>query len=90
MRNLLIPMALLGAVVFLSGCDASAGGSYTVSSDQDSFTETVNGRTVSFENWTISVDGKQIPIAQERSVIRIENDGDKVDIFVNGEQVHDE
>ena len=82
--------ALLTAFLFASGCNGSSSGTHTVSTDHDRFTETVDGRKVEYRNWTITIDGKAIPIEKKKSAIRIDNEGGKVDIFVNGKQVHDE
>ena len=54
------------------------------------FTQEVDGRKVEYRNWTITIDGKTIPIEKTKSEITIERKGGKVDIFVNGQQVHDE
>ena len=82
--------ALLTVFLFTTGCGLSGSGTYTVANDQDSFTDEVDGRKVEYRNWTITIDGKEIPIEKKKSVIRIDNAGGKVDIFVNGKQVHDE
>jgi len=68
-----------------------SSGTYTVSTDQDSFTDVIDGRTIEYQNWTITIDGKEIPIEKKKSTIKIETTSSgKVDIFVNGKQVHDE
>lgn len=82
--------ALLTVFLFTTGCGLSGSGTYTVANDQDSFTDEVDGRKVEYRNWTITIDGKEIPIEKKKSVIRIDNAGGKVDIFVNGKQVHNE
>ncbi|MFT4550249.1 MAG: hypothetical protein ACI8XO_000359 [Verrucomicrobiales bacterium] len=82
--------ALLAAILFATGCGLSSSGTHTVAHDHDWFTQEVDGRKVEYRNWTIAIDGKAIPIEKKKSVIRIDNAGGKVDIFVNGEQVHDE
>jgi hypothetical protein len=82
--------ALLTVFLFTTGCGLSGSGTYTVANDQDSFTDEVDGRKVEYRNWTITIDGKEISIEKKNSVIRIDNAGGKVDIFVNGKQVHDE
>ena len=82
--------ALLAVLLCVTGCSGSSSSTHTVSTDQDRFTETVDGRTVDFQNWSITIDGKTIPIEKKTSVIRIDYKGGKVDIFVNGEQVHNE
>lgn len=82
--------ALLTVFLFTTGCGLSGSGTYTVANDQDSFTDEVDGRKVEYRNWTITIDGKEISIEKKKSVIRIDNAGGKVDIFVNGKQVHDE
>ncbi|MEN8714222.1 MAG: hypothetical protein ABF384_04890 [Verrucomicrobiales bacterium] len=82
--------ALLTVFLFTTGCGLSGSGTNTVANDQDSFTDEVDGRKVEYRNWTITIDGKEIPIEKKKSVIRIDNAGGKVDIFVNGKQVHDE
>lgn len=74
----------------LTGCGGSSTGAYTVSTDQDSFSEEIDGRKIEYQNWTITIDGKDIPIEKKKSVIKIDNASGKVDIFVDGKQVHDE
>ena len=65
--------ALLTVFLFTTGCGLSGSGTYTVANDQDSFTEEVDGRKVEYRNWTITIDGKEIPIEKKKSVIRIDN-----------------
>lgn len=77
--------------LFCTGCGMSSSGTHTVSSDQDSFTEEIDGRKIEYENWTIKIDDKEIPIEKKKSVIKVNTTaGGKVDIFVNDELVHDE
>jgi len=92
MKNFLIVgrTALLIACLVLVGCDLSSSGTYTVSSEHDTFTDEQDGRVIEYRDWTITIDGKSIPIEKKKSVIRIDQKGGKVDIFVNGTQVHDE
>ena len=90
MKNI-ATITLLSVALLVSGCGTSSSGTYTVSSDNDSFTEAINGRAIEYQNWTIKIDGKEIPIEKKRSIIKIDNSSSgKVDIFVNGELVHDE
>ena len=90
MKNI-ATITLLIAPLFLTGCGMPSTGTYTVSTDEDSFTESFDGRKVEYQNWTITVDGKEIPIEKKKSVIKIDTTASgKVDIFVNGKQFHDE
>lgn len=90
MKNAAI-ITLLGVTLLMSGCGMPSSGTYTVSTDQDSFTDVIDGRTIEYQNWTITIDGKEIPIEKKKSTIKIETTSSgKVDIFVNGKQVHDE
>ena len=90
MKNI-ATITLLIVPLFLTGCGMPSTGTYTVSTDQDSFTEAFDGRKIEYQNWTITVDDKEIPIEKRKSVIKIDTTASgKVDIFVNGKQVHDE
>ena len=82
--------ALLSLFLFVTGCSGPSSSTHTVGHDQDQFTEEVDGRKVEYRNWTIMIEGKLIPIEKKESVIKIDYNGEKVDIFVNGKQVHDE
>ena len=84
-------MASMTVCLSLTGCGLGSSSSIrTVSTDQDWFTQEVDGRKVEYRNWTITIDGKTIPIEKKKSEIKIERKGGKIDIFVNGQQVHDE
>jgi hypothetical protein len=84
-------ITLLGVILFLTGCGMSSSGTHTVSTEYDSFTEEIDGRKIEFHDWTIKIDDKEIPIEKKKSVIKIDTTASgKVDIFVNGELVHDE
>ena len=89
MRSVVTVVVLILVTVWV-GCGASTTGTHTVSHDRDSFTEVVNGRKVEYRNWTIKVGDTEIPIEKKKSVIDIRTEGSKIDIFVNGKQVHDE
>ncbi len=56
---------LLTAFFFATGCNGSSSGTHTVSTEHDQFTETVDGRTVEYQDWTITIDGKSIPIEKD-------------------------
>jgi outer membrane biogenesis lipoprotein LolB len=89
-RNL-VSIALLTVCLILTGCGlGSSISTRTVNNDQDWFTQEVDGRKVEYRNWTITIDDKTIPIEKKKSVIEIVRKGGKIDIFVNGQQVHDE
>ena len=69
----------------------NASGEHTVSMDQDWFKNEINGRTIEYRNWVITIGEKEIPIEKKKSVIKYQvSASGKLDIFVNGEQVHDE
>lgn len=69
----------------------NATGQHTVSMDQDWFKNEINGRTIEYRNWVITIGEKEIPIEKKKSVIKYQvSTAGKLDIFVNGEQVHDE
>lgn len=91
MKWSLSSIVLLSACLMLAGCGiGSSTGTYTVSYDQDRFTENGDGRKVEYRNWTLTIGDKTIPIEKKKSVIRIERKRGKIDIFVNDRQVHDE
>jgi len=85
---------VIGLPVFsllFAGCGMSSRGTHTVSTDHDSFTEEINGRRSEFQDRTISVADRQIPIEKRKSVIRIDTTGSgMMSISVNGKQVHEE
>ena len=86
-----LPLSCLLAFLLLSGCGMNASGENTVSMDQDWFKNKINGRTIEYKNWVIKIGGKEIPIEKKKSTIKYKvSAAGKLDIFVNGEQVHDE
>ena len=87
------PSRVLAVALFVFvaaiGCGmSSSSGTYTVSSEHDSFTQEEGGRRVEFRNWVLRVDDKEIPIEKKESVIKVETVSGKVTIHVNGELVH--
>jgi hypothetical protein len=84
MRTLLLAMLLFGLV----GCSRQGNATYQVGSDADRFTETVDGKTVSFANWQLSVEGKTIAIPHAASTIVVRRHGRHVTIDVNGKPVY--
>ena len=86
-----LPLSCLLAFLLLSGCGMNASGEHTVSMDQDWFKNEINGRTIEYRNWVIKIGEKEIPIEKKQSTIKYQvSAAGKLDIFVNGEQVHDE
>ncbi|MEM9478740.1 MAG: hypothetical protein AAGA58_03660 [Verrucomicrobiota bacterium] len=90
MISLFSVLTLLATCLLLTSCSIKTTSTHTVKSELDRFSEEMNGRKVEFENWTLTIDGKSIPIEKKESVIRVEQGGGKVDVFVNDVQVHDE
>jgi hypothetical protein len=89
--RLLALLAQLSTALFVTGCGFSSSGTHTISTDSDWFEEEINGRKIGYRNWIITVDDKEIPIEKKKSTIRIDTAvSGKVDVFVNGKQVHDE
>ena len=89
--RLLYLLAHLSTSLFVTGCGFSSSGTYTITTDSDWFEKEINGRTIGCRNWIITVDDKKIPIEKKKSIIRIDTAvSGKVDVFVNGKQVHDE
>ena len=83
--------AFVSASLALTGCGiASSTSNHTISMDQDYFSQEMGDRKVECRNWVIKVDGKTIPIEKKKSKIRVEQKGDKINVFVNGQQVHEE
>ena len=77
--------------LFVFGCGVPSSGTYTIEKDSDWFENDYNGRKVGCRNWVVTVDEKEIPIEKKKSVIKIEvSASDEIDIWVNGEKVHDE
>jgi len=85
----LVPIRTLALAILLllAGCLARSTSTYEVSRPEDRFSETIDGRTVSFANWQLAVDGKPIPIPQEKSTIVIRRSGSRLAIDVNGQTV---
>ena len=89
--RLLYLLAYLSTSLFVTGCGFSSSGTYTITTDSDWFEKEINGRKIGCRNWIITVDDKKIPIEKKKSTIRIDTAvSGKVDVFVNGKQVHDE
>lgn len=86
MRNRLLAILL----VALSGCGSQAVSSYRVTSDQGRFSQTVDGRTVSFANWQLTVGGKSIAIPAAESTIILRHRGGHVAVEVNGKTVFED
>ena len=77
--------------LFVLGCGMPSSGTHTIERDSDWFENDYNGRKVGCRNWIVTVDDKQIPIEKKKSVIKIEvSASDEIDVWVNGEKVHDE
>ncbi len=75
-----LPLTCLLVILLLSGCGMNASGEHTVSMDQDWFKDEI-----------IKIGEKEIPIEKKQSTIKYQvSAAGKLDIFVNGEQVHDE
>ncbi|MBT4666571.1 MAG: hypothetical protein HOB63_08645 [Opitutae bacterium] len=87
-KLILLPFFLF---LFVLGCGMPSSGTHTIERDSDWFENDYNGRKVGCRNWVVTVDGKQIPIEKKKSVIKIEvSASDEIDVWVNGEKVHDE
>ena len=77
--------------LFVLGCGMPSTGTHTIESDSDWFENDYNGQKVGCRNWVVTVDKKEIPIEKKKSVIKIEvSASDEIDVWVNGEKVHDE
>jgi hypothetical protein len=75
-------------LVVLTGCGTQATSTYQVKMDQDNFTETVDGKTVSFANWKLSAGNRTIDIPHVDSTIIVRRSGGRVTVDVNGKTVY--
>lgn len=63
---------------------------HTVAYVGDSFTEQVGGKKVHFKDWKLTVGGRTIKLAHEKTVIAVTNDGKHVKITANGKEVYED
>jgi hypothetical protein len=53
-------------------------------------THMCNGRSVTFKDWVLTVDGKPIDIPHVKSDIDIRHSGDRMTVLVNGKTVYED
>ena len=82
----LVPAILLFC---LAGCGVETStAAYRVMTAQDGFTQTVDGKTISFANWQLSVEGKEIDVPHVESTIIVRCQGGRTSVDVNGKTVY--
>ena len=82
---------LSGVAPLFAGCGVQGIGTHTVSKDHDSFMEVLNGRTIEYQNWFITIEDKAISIEKTKSTTQIESTASRnVDVFFKGKRIHDE
>lgn len=74
---------LLLLAVIIGGCMSRSTTVYHVAHDGDSFSETVDGRTIHFANWQLNIGDAVIDIPHEKATIVIRHNGSHVHIEVN-------
>jgi hypothetical protein len=87
MSNLKYSLALL---LMLSGCIDHSTSTYQVGHDQDSFTETVDGRTVRFANWKLSIGNRVIEVPHVDSTVIVRRAGNHLKVEVNEKTVYED
>jgi ABC-type uncharacterized transport system auxiliary subunit len=84
-RRFLLAALLLG----LAGCGMQASTTtHQVNTAQDRFSDTIDGKTVSLENWHLSVGDKVIEVPPVESTIVVRRNGGHISVDVNGKTMY--